>query len=190
MYLYSLYSLLVIGCLLLVKHAYAVCPVCIVAVGAGVGLAEEFGVDDTIVGLWVGALIIAMAWWTVNWLKQSHKTGLFARSDLQGKSDLGLIKKNWCFKGCSSITFLAYYSLTLAPLYSSGIIGKELNTLWGIDKLLLGVLAGSTLFYAGESLHFYIKSKNNDKVHFYFQRVIIPVIVLIIASGAFYLITK
>lgn len=148
--------------------AHAVCPVCVVVVGAGIGIAEEFGVNDTIIGLWVGALIIAMAWWTVNWL----------------------VKKNWCFKGCGSITFLSYYLLTLIPLYYSGFIGKELNKLWGIDKLLLGVLAGSILFYAGESLHFYIKSKNNDKVHFYFQRVIIPIIVLIIASGAFYFITK
>ena len=162
------YSLLAVGFLLLARHAYAVCPVCVVAIGAGVGIAEEFGVDDTIIGLWVGALIIAMAWWTVNWL----------------------IKKNWYFKGCGSITFLAYYLLTLVPLYFSGLIGKQLNKLWGIDKLLLGVLAGSILFYAGETLHFYIKSKNNDKVHFYFQRVIIPIIVLIIASGAFYFITK
>ena len=166
--MYFIPLLLIVGYLSLAKFAYAICPVCIVAVGAGVGIAEEFGVDDTIVGLWVGALIIAMAWWTVNWL----------------------VKKNWCFKGCSSITFLAYYLLTLAPLYSNGIIGKELNKLWGIDKLLLGVLAGSILFYAGESLHLYIKSKNNDKVHLYFQRVIIPIIVLIIASGAFYFITR
>jgi len=166
--MYFLPLLLVVGFLSLVKVTYAICPVCIVAVGAGVGIAEEFGVDDTIAGLWVGALIIAMAWWTVNWL----------------------IKKNWCFKGCGSLTFLAYYLLTLVPLYYSGIIGKELNKLWGMDKLLLGVLAGSVLFYIGTRYHFYLKAKNNDKVYFPFQKVILNLVVLILASGLFYFITK
>jgi hypothetical protein len=163
-----LYLLFVISSLLFVNFAYAVCPLCIVAIGAGVGIAEKYGVDDTIVGLWVGALIIAMAWWTVNWL----------------------VKKNWCFKSCGPVTFAVYYILTLIPLYYTGLIGKLANKLWGVDKLLLGVIVGSVLFYAGESLHFYIKSKNNDRVHFYFQRVIVPIIVLILASIVFYLLTK
>lgn len=148
--------------------AQAICPVCVIAVGAGVGIAEEFGVDDTIVGLWVGALIIAMAWWTVNWL----------------------VKKKWCFKGCGSITFLAYYLLTLVPLYYTGLIGKELNKFWGVDKLLLGVLAGSILFYLGTSFHFYLKAKNNEKVYFPFQKVVLNLVVLILGSGVFYLLTR
>lgn len=160
-----IYLISVITFLLFTGSAYAICPVCVIAVGAGVGIAEKFGVDDTIVGLWVGALIIAMAWWTVNWL----------------------IKKNWCFKGCGSITFLSYYLLTLVPLYSSGLIGKELNRLWGIDRLLLGVMIGSILFYLGTSLHFYLKTKNNEKVYFPFQKVILNLVILLLASGIFYL---
>jgi len=163
-----LYLLLVAGGLLAINYAHAVCPVCVVAIGAGVGIAEEFGVDDTIIGLWAGALIIAMAWWTVNWL----------------------VKKNWSFKGSGSAVFVAYYLLTLFPLYFSGLIGKPLNKIWGIDKLLLGIIAGSVLFYAAEWLHFYFKAKNENKVYFPFQRVVFPVITLIIASGAFYFLTK
>ena len=34
--------------------AQAVCPVCIVAVGAGLGLSEYLGIDDTIAGVWIG----------------------------------------------------------------------------------------------------------------------------------------
>lgn len=162
------WSFLFILGVLLVRQAHAICPVCVVAVGAGVGIAEEFGVDDTIVGLWIGALLIALAWWTVNWL----------------------IQKNRCFKGCGSMTFLAYYVLTLVPLYYGGIIGKELNKLWGIDKLLLGVLVGSVLFYLTTRYHFYLKAKNNDKVYFSFQKVIFNIIVLILASGIFYWLTK
>lgn len=159
-----LLPLLIIGGFLFVRSAQAVCPVCVVVVGAGIGIAEEFGVSDTIIGIWVGAFIIAMAWWTVNWL----------------------IKKNWCFKGCGSITFLSYYLLTLVPLYYAGYIGKELNKLWGIDKLLLGVLVGSILFFLGERYHFYLKEKNGNKVYFPFQRVVVPVVALIIATTVFY----
>lgn len=163
-----LLPLLIVGSFLFVRSAQAVCPVCVVVVGAGIGIAEEFGVSDTIIGLWVGAFIIAMAWWTVNWL----------------------VKKNWCFKGCGSITFLAYYLLTLVPLYYNGLIGKELNKMWGIDKLLLGVLVGSVLFFLGERYHFYLKEKNGNKVYFPFQRVVVPVVALIIATIAFYFLSK
>jgi cation transport ATPase len=163
-----LYLLLVVGSLLFVNFAHAICPICIIAVGAGVGIAEEFGVDDTVIGLWIGALIIALAWWTVNWL----------------------IKKNWNFKWRSPIVFISYYLLTAIPFYYSGLIGKGLNKIWGMDKLLFGIIAGSILFYAGEHLHFHLKRIHSDKVYFYFQRVIVPVCILIIASGVFYLITK
>lgn len=163
-----LYLALIVASLLFVNFAQAVCPVCVIAIGAGVGIAEEFGVDDTIIGIWVGALLVAMVWWTVNWF----------------------IKKNWNFKFRGTITFAAYYILTLVPLYYSGLIGKVANKLWGMDKLLLGIVLGSVLFYAGEHLHFHLKARNNDKVHFYFQRVIIPMAILIIASGVFYFITK
>lgn len=162
------YLLFIIGYLLFVGRAYAVCPVCTVAVCAGVGIAEKFGVDDAIIGLWVGALIVSAAWWTINWLK----------------------KKNWRFKNCALIIFAAYYLLTLAPLYYYGFIGKILNRFCGIDKLLLGIAAGSILFYAGERLHFYLKAKNNGKVYFPFQKVAVPVAVLIFISFIFYFLTK
>ena len=46
--------------LLFAKQALAVCPICTIAVGAGVGLSRYFGVDDAITGLWVGGLIVSM----------------------------------------------------------------------------------------------------------------------------------
>jgi len=109
-----------------------------------------------------------MAWWTVNWL----------------------LKNNWCFKGCAPVTFLSYYLLTLVPLYSGGLIGREGNELWGVDKLLFGVMVGSILFYFGAKFHFYLKSKNNEKVYFPFQKVVISVVTLLLASGLFYFLTK
>lgn len=38
--------------LIFAKKALAVCPICTVAVGAGVGLSRCLGIDDSITGLW------------------------------------------------------------------------------------------------------------------------------------------
>ncbi len=161
-------SIAVITGIFFALSARAICPVCVVAVGAGVGIAEEFGVDDTIIGLWIGALIIALAWWTLNWF----------------------IQKNWSFKGCGSLTFLSYYLLILWPLYSGGLIGKELNVLWGIDKLLLGILLGSILFYLSSAFYFYLKEKNGGRAYFPFQKVAMPLGALAITSAIFYFLTN
>ena len=39
--------------------ALALCPVCAIAVGAGIGVSRWLGVDDTITGVWVGGLIVS-----------------------------------------------------------------------------------------------------------------------------------
>jgi len=56
--------------LLLALPAKAVCPVCVVAVGAGLGLSEYLGIDDSIAGLWVGGLLFALSLWTYDWIKK------------------------------------------------------------------------------------------------------------------------
>lgn len=39
------------------------CPLCSAAIGTGVAVAKFYGVDDAIVGIWVGAFIISTALW-------------------------------------------------------------------------------------------------------------------------------
>jgi len=53
---------------LFTQKALAVCPICTLAVGAGVGLSRWLGIDDTISGLWVGGLIVSLIYWTIDWL--------------------------------------------------------------------------------------------------------------------------
>ncbi|MCX6758247.1 MAG: hypothetical protein NTX14_00895, partial [Candidatus Nealsonbacteria bacterium] len=54
--------------LLTARPALAVCPICTVAVGAGLGLSRWFGIDDSISGLWIGGLIVSFILWTIDWL--------------------------------------------------------------------------------------------------------------------------
>ncbi len=152
------------------KKALAVCPICTIAVGAGVGLSRYLGIDDAITGLWVGGLTVSMITWTESWLD----------------------KKNIHFKGRIIINVLAYFALIVIPLYYSGIIGNPLNTLCacGLDKLLFGIIAGSIAFWCGASWYFYLKEKNGGHAYFPFQKVVMPVSPLIILSLIYYFLTK
>jgi hypothetical protein len=70
------------------------------------------------------------------------------------------------------------------------MIGLVGNTLWGIDKVLLGTVAGSTLFLIGVWFDKWLRSTNQNKVYIYYQKVIIPVFLLSVTSFIFYLITS
>jgi hypothetical protein len=153
---------------LVAKTTFAVCPVCAIAVGAGLGLSRWLGVDDLITGTWVGGLLVTISWWTVEWL------------------DSKKIK----FKGRKILITLAYYLLTIAPLYYMGIMGHPYNQFWGIDKLLLGIIVGTIFFFGGSILNLWLKKKNGGKVYIKFQRVIIPVAILLLISLFWYLLLK
>lgn len=151
----------------------AVCPVCTVAVGAGVGFSRYLGIDDTIAGLWIGALIVSVSMWTINWMN----------------------KKNWRFKGREILVAFLYYALTVWPLYywkidGATVMGHPYNKIWGIDKLLLGIIIGSMAFFSSALWYNHLKKKNNDHAYFPFQKVAMPVAALVILSGVFYFITK
>jgi len=146
----------------------AVCPVCVVAVGAGVGLCRWLGIDDTISGFWIGALLVAVSMWTIFWFQ----------------------KKGWTFKFYKSIIFVGYYLLTIWPLMSLNIMGHPLNKVWGIDKILFGIIAGTLVFLFSVFLNGYLKKKNGGKVYFYYQKVIIPIVILAVSSFIFYFIIK
>ena len=66
------YLLFAVGCLLFAAPAAAVCPVCTVAVGAGLESARLLGVDDVITGIWAGGLTLSLFFWTAGWLKKHN----------------------------------------------------------------------------------------------------------------------
>jgi hypothetical protein len=154
--------------LLFINTANAVCPLCTVAVAGGVGIAEWLGIDDTISGIWIGGVVVSLIIWIIAWLD----------------------KKNIYFKGRKIlITFLCYL-LVVVPLYPLEIMGNPLNTLWGVDKLLLGIIVGSIFFFLGGMWYFYLKKKHGGHAYFPFQKVVMPVAPLIILSIIFYFITR
>ncbi len=161
------HTLFVVALLLPFHAVHAVCPVCTVAVGACVGLAQYFGIDDTISGNWIGGLIVSMIVWTLAWLEN----------------------KNIKFKGRKILLVAGYYAAIAVPLYWQGLIGHPFNKLWGADKLLLGIIFGSLFFLAAVYLNDFLKKKNGGKVYFPFQKVVVPIVVLAVLSAVFYWLT-
>lgn len=156
------------GLFLPLQSALAVCPVCTVAVFAGLGLSRWLGIDDTISGIWIGGLTVSLIIWTINWLK----------------------KKNWGAWWWQLITIAIYAALVIYPLYRYDIVGHPLNKFWGIDKLLLGTIIGAIVFLGATNLYNFLKKKNNNHAHFPFEKVAMPVGFLTLFSLLFYFLTR
>lgn len=159
-----------VGGLAFAMKAQAVCPVCVIAVGAGLGLSEYLGIDDTIAGVWIGGMLIALTIWTINWL--NNKNWLFGNKDIR-----------------DILVAVLYYGLTIWPLWGKDFIGNPANRLWGIDKLIIGIGAGSIGFMIMTLWYDRIK-KRRGHAQFPFQKVAMPVGALLILSLVFYFLTK
>ena len=138
----------------------AVCPVCTVAVGTGVGLSRWLGVDDLITGLWLGGLVVSLIYWTVTWMDK-HAIN---------------------FTGKALVIACSYYLLIFVPFYMVDVVGHPENVKFGIDKLVLGTAVGSIAFFGGAWAYEFLKEKNQGHAYFPFQKVLMPILPLIIIS--------
>ncbi len=145
----------------------AVCPICTITVGAGVGLSRWLGISDPIIGLWLGGFIASMISWTDSKLKE----------------------KKINFKGRSFLVVVSYYVFFITLLYSLGIIHNPINSLCfcELDELLFGIIAGSVTFCFASAWYVYLKEKNDNRAYFPFQKVVMPVSALLFLSLIFYL---
>lgn len=148
----------------------AVCPVCTVAIVAGLGLSRWLGVDDTISGVWIGGVLLSSSLWLASWLKKR-----FLKTPTVKYLNISV----------SSVVYL----LVFVPLAWANIIGHPFNKLWGVDKLVLGTIFGSAAFWAGTWLDKKIR-KIRGKQLFKYQKVVFPVVLLLLLSVILYLIIR
>ena len=161
---------LILSGLLFYQAALAVCPVCTMGAIAGVGLCRWLGIDDLITGAWVGGLLFSSLLWFWYWL-------------VKKKPIIKNTKTGW-------LITLAWYGVVIFPLYFAGIIGHPYNKIWGIDKLLFGIIAGTIVFASAVRFSSYLKKKNQGKVYFPYQKVIVPIGFLAVASVILYFLSK
>jgi len=164
----SIFFWLLLSWFMLPKQALAFCPVCVVATGAGVELFRWLGVDDTIIGLWLGGFNVSITVWLSTILNKKRK-------------DLGIIPV---------ILAIILYLATLGISYWFGFFNNPYNKLFGVNKLILGIIIGSLLVAISYWLDLSLRRNNNGKVRFYYQKIIIPVSLLFFGSLVFYLITQ
>ena len=138
-----------------VGTASAVCPVCTVAVGAGLEGARLLGVDDVITGIWAGGLTLSLVGWTANFMYKRGVRGWF-----------------WYV-----LNFVIYYGL-LALVYfvpsANPIVVFNDRCMWGIDQFLLGVIVGTATFFVMQVWYQRIKRNNGGHAKFPFQKVAMP----------------
>lgn len=137
------------------------CPVCTVTVCAALGLSRWLNVDDLVSGVWIGALLASMTWWTILWLNRRKIKFLFRQP----------------------LIVLLYYGGAYWALKATGLIGSIYSScIAGVDKVVWGILAGTLVFIQATWL--------TRRFHFPFRKVIIPVVELLILSLVFYFLTK
>jgi len=158
----------ILAAVVMLPAAWAVCPVCTVAVGAGLEGARLLGVDDVITGIWAGGLTLSLFFWTAGWLKKRGLVSVW----------LQIV-----------VPFVVCYGL-LAAVYLMPGVTFGAQTLWGIDKFLLGIIVGTVAFYLGARWYIKIKRNNGGHARFPFQKVVVPLSFLILATAIFWLITK
>lgn len=144
--------------------AQAVCPVCTVAVGAGLGVSRYLGIDDLITGLWVGGFGLSAGLWLGEIAGQKWPK-------LPGPKVVGL---------------LIMTSVVGSILWLSQAPAHLASTVWGIDKMVLGVSLGAGLFAISIAIDRLLRLANQGRVVIYYQKVILPVFLLALASFVLY----
>lgn len=151
--------------------ANAMCPVCTVAVGAGLEGARLLGVEDVITGIWAGGLTVSLIGWTATFMRKKNITGKF-----------------WYV-----LNIVAYYTI-LGMVYfipfGNPIVKFNDRCMWTIDQFLLGIIVGTCVFLAMQLWYSYIKKNNGGHALFPFQKVVMPVSGLLITTLAFWAIIR
>jgi len=145
-----------------------VCPVCTVAVAAGIGILEKWGVNNIIIGIWFGALIVSSIAWMIDWMNRKNIHFLFRKI----------------------LVIVSFYLIFIWPLYIWKIMGLPQNQIFGMDKILFGVIIGSAIFILAIISDWYLRKINENKIVIKYQKVLIPLIFLVIASIITYLLIK
>ncbi len=141
---------------LLFGSVRAHCPLCTAATGAAVAVTRFYGVPDSVVGLWIGAFAVSMVLWLNRILKRQYVP----------------------FQG--ELLTIAAILTTVVPFYFAGLFNIS-STIFGIDKLLFGILLGGFLTWLMPVVSRQIKAVNN-KVLFPRQTLILSIVVLIVTS--------
>lgn len=146
------------------------CPLCTAATGAAVAATRWYGLDDSIVGVFVGSMIVATALWLNNLLKKRNGN----REFLQFQPLILLF-----------ISFI----LTVVTLYYAKLVGPANQfKIFGIDRILFGVMIGVVASFMSFKVHDFIRAMNKNKNYFPYQGILILLLTLVATSSILFLV--
>lgn len=141
-------------CLFSVKAiANPACAVCTVAVGASLEVARRMGVDDAVVGVWSGAFLLILGYWTNRWFD----------------------KKGWNFRGRETFVLILSVLMILFMYISQLVYTPRAILIFWIDPFLFAAICGALTFHYALAFYQWMKARNGGHAHFPFEKVVLPV---------------
>ena len=158
-------TLLVLLLSLITFNAYAnpACAVCTVAVGASLEIARRLGVDDGVVGVWSGAFLVLIGYWTLKWMD----------------------KKGWHFKGRDFIVLVSSVAMILFMYISELPYEPKAILIFWMDPFLFATITGALVMHYSSEFYQWMKRHNGGHAHFPFEKVAVPVVALCLTAKLF-----
>ena len=159
---FLVFALGLVGPLFFAPAALAHCPLCVAGAGVGLSLARILGIDDSITGVWIAALLGAMAFWLDSAISKKRKIPFSA-----------------------PLIYIATFGLTLWSFYRFNLIIKH-GDIFGIHKLTFGIIAGGVVFYLVDLIDDLL-IKKYGKVFFPYQRIVVSLGSMLLLSVGIYI---
>ena len=130
---FFLFFTFMLSMIILPQIAFAHCPLCSAATGMAVAATRAYGLDDLIVGLFVGSFVVSTALWMNN----------FALKRKKGKEYLPNQK---------AILIIFSLMTMLVTFYFAGLLDMKYR-IFGIDKIFFGTIAGTLMTLFSFQMH-------------------------------------
>lgn len=144
----------VLGLLPVSAIANPACVVCTVAIGATLSVARALGVDDCVVGVWAGAMLAILGYWTIRFFD----------------------KRKWFWPG-RDFMLMALSIAMIGFMYMGELSYKPMVVayIFYLDAFLFATIAGALTFICAMNFYEWMKAKNGGHAHFPFEKVVVPV---------------
>ena len=155
---------LILALTIIALPAYAnpACAVCTVAVAAGLEIARKLGVDDGVIAVWAGALLVLIGYWTILWFD----------------------KKGWNFMFRNALLMLLSFSMIFAVYIKDLTYTPKPILIFYLDPFLFCAILGGLILIYSSVFYQWMKKKNGGHAHFPFEKVVLPVVALALAGYA------